>query len=107
MHYRRRDGNGNTMAMLMQMQFCDGGCHHQLCGALAAVDGGGSDGGHLCRRLQTLLTEAMAVFVDGDNKGGLRRGRTWSRMDKGKRVKASPKHDTVPWQKQGQGQWQR
>ena len=63
------------MAILMLMQFCNCGCHHQPCSAVAAVDGGGSNGCHFCWRLQ-LLTEAMVVFVDGNSKGGLWGGQT-------------------------------
>jgi hypothetical protein len=48
------------------------------CGTMEAVNGGGNDGGHCCRRRQSSLMgemAAMAVFVDGNGKGGRRQGR--------------------------------
>ncbi len=70
-------GNNNAMALAAMASAekgggSDGGCHHQLCGTMEAVNGGGGNGGHLCRRQLSSLMAAMAVFVDGDGKGKTR-----------------------------------
>jgi hypothetical protein len=74
-------GNNNTMALAAVASVeksggSNGGCHHQLFGTMAVVNGGGSDGGHCCWQRRSSPMAAMAVFVNGDGKGGCRQGRT-------------------------------
>jgi hypothetical protein len=68
-------GNNNTMALAAMASAEKGGdrngsCHHQLCGTMAAINGGSGDGGCHCWRRRSLLMAAMAVFVNGNGKGG-------------------------------------
>ncbi len=73
--------NNNAMASAAMVSAeigrgSDGGCHYQVCGTIEAVNSGGGDGGHCCQRRRSSLMVAMAVFVDGDGKGGCRQRRT-------------------------------
>jgi hypothetical protein len=89
LHCQCRDDDDDDMTvMLMLMQFCDGGSHHQIYGAVAAVNGGGGDGVNFaggcgrCRRRQW-QSLSMATARSDSGEGRLRRGQTWVRADSG------------------------